>query len=175
MRSFFLLLTGLLLTSFLASAQSAYDISEDQPTNYNGIEYGFAIRNQSEKPIGDKGTFARYELTVYATNKSGCTKLFLPQQTLFGQTTPDVLADYDCLNATGMRLTNKGGQVKAKPFMVPYQTSTKTADGKTVTTTTPVQAGYWLRNGETVSNNFIVIVPQGEKPQMRVRVREFAD
>jgi hypothetical protein len=175
MNSFFYCLIGLLLTSSVTVAQSAYEITEDKPTAYNGIEYGFAIRNQSEKTIGDKGTFARYELTVYATNKSGCTKLFFPRQTLYGQQDQDLLANYDCLNANGMRMTSKGGQVKARPFMVPYQTSTKNAEGKTITSTIQVQAGHWLRNGETVSENFIVIVPPGERPQMRVRVREFID
>ncbi len=76
MHIFSTVLVGLLLSVSVAIAQSAYDISEDQPAKYNGIEYGFAIRNQSEKAIGDKGTFNRFEITVYASNKSGCTKLF---------------------------------------------------------------------------------------------------
>jgi hypothetical protein len=171
----FLLLLTFCFSTSVALAQSAYEISENQPAAVNGIEYGFAIRNQSEKSFGDKGTFNRFEITVFANNKSGCTRLFFPRQTLYGQSDQDLLAEFDCLNANGMRMTSKSGRVRAQPFMVPYQTSTKNAEGKTITTTIQVQAGHWLRNGESVSQDFIVFVPQGEEPEMRVRVRQTAD
>ena len=165
----------LLLIHVTAYAQMAYDISADQPAAFNGIEYGFAIRNESKKDMGEKGTFNRYEVTIFASNKSGCTKLFFPKQTIFGQQNNDLLAQFDCLNATGARLTSKGGTVRAKPFYVPYTTSVKAADGKTVNNTVQVQAGYWLRNGETVSSDLILIVPGGEVPRLKVRVQEFTD
>lgn len=169
-----ILITGLCISS-AALAQTAYDIAEDQPAALNGVVYGFTIRNERKKEVGDKGTFERYEVTVYATNKSGCTKLFFPKQTIFGPQNNDLLAQFDCLNATGARFTAKGGTVRAQPFYVPYTTSTKTADGKTVNNTIQVQAGYWLRNGETVASDLILIVPNGEAPRLRVRVQEFAD
>ena len=58
---------------------------------------------------------------------------------------------------------------------MPYQQKTKNADGKDVTTTTNIQAGYLLRNGETISNTFIVIVPDGEQPRMKVRINEIPE
>ncbi len=170
-----LLLFTLLFVNAFAYAQTAYDIAENQPAALNAIEYGFTVRNESRKDVGNKGTFSRYEVTIYATNKSGCTKLFFPKQTLFGQQNTDLLAQFDCLNATGARLTAKNGTIRAKPFYVPYTTSAKTADGKTVTNTIQVQAGYWLRNGETVSSDLILIVPDGETPRLKVRVQEFTD
>ena len=169
-----LLVISLFISCF-SMAQTAYDIAENQPAAMNGIEYGFAVRNESRKDVGSKGTFSRYEVTIYATNKSGCTKLFFPKQTIFGQQNNDLLAQFDCLNATGARLTAKNGTVRAKPFYVPYTTSAKTADGKTVSSTVQVQAGYWLRNGETVSSDLILIVPDGETPRLKVRVQEFID
>ncbi|GAA4467447.1 hypothetical protein GCM10023189_51130 [Nibrella saemangeumensis] len=161
--------------SVSAMAQASFDLEETKPVALNGIEYGFAIRNESKKDVGSKGSFGRFEVTVYATNKSGCTKLLLPKQTLFGQQDQDLLAQFDCINATGMRLTSKSGNVRAPEFFVPYSTTTKNAEGKTVTNTIQVKAGHILHNGETVSSNFIVIVPESELPRMKVRIREFLD
>ena len=157
--------------AFAAQAQPSYDIADKEPTQFNGIEYGYSIRNESTKDIGSKGAFKRYEVTVYVTNKSGCTKLFFPRQTTFGLQDQDLLANFDCVNATGARLTSKTATVRARPFLVPYSTSTKNASGKEVINTVQVQAGHMLENGETVANNVIVIVPDSEQPHMRVRIQ----
>lgn len=154
-----------------AFAQPAYEITESEPAQYNGLEYGFSVRNESKKDVGSKGSFSRYELTVYVTNKSGCTKLFFPRQTPFGPRDQDLLAQFDCVNATGARLTAKNATVRARPFSVPYSTTSKNAQGKDVTTTVQVAAGHLLDNGETVSQNLIVLVPDGEQPRVKVRVQ----
>lgn len=153
-----------------ALAQASYEITADKPAIINGIEYGYAIRNESKKDVGNKGTFSRYEITVYVANKSGCTKLMFPKQTAFGLQNQDLLANFDCLNANGARMTSKSATVRARPFTVPYSTATKNAEGKTVTTTVQVQAGHMLDNGETVSSDIIVLVPDGEQPAMKVRM-----
>ncbi|WP_228724152.1 ABC transporter permease [Spirosoma sp. KUDC1026] len=168
-------LPGLLIFLGLWSVQPAMDqasheVTTDKPAVVNGIEYGYAIRNESQKDVGNKGTFNRYEITVYVANKSGCTKLMFPKQTAFGLQNQDLLANFDCLNANGARMTSKSATVRARPFIVPYSTSTKNAEGKTVTTTVQVQAGHMLENGETVSENIIVLVPEGELPIMKVRM-----
>ncbi|QKZ15749.1 ABC transporter permease [Spirosoma sp. KUDC1026] len=150
--------------------QASHEVTTDKPAVVNGIEYGYAIRNESQKDVGNKGTFNRYEITVYVANKSGCTKLMFPKQTAFGLQNQDLLANFDCLNANGARMTSKSATVRARPFIVPYSTSTKNAEGKTVTTTVQVQAGHMLENGETVSENIIVLVPEGELPIMKVRM-----
>ena len=165
------LLAGTMLLSLTTLAQPASDISEDEPAQLNGIEYGYSIRNESKKEVGNKGTFNRFELTVYVANKSGCTKLFFPRQTTFGLQNQDLLAQFDCINATGARLTSKNSTVRARPFSVPYSTSTKNPDGKLVTSTVQVQAGHMLENGETITDNLIVIVPDGERPRLRVRIQ----
>jgi len=41
--------------------------------------------------------------------------------------------------------------------------------------TTNVAAGHLLRNGESESSDFIVIVPEGDRPRMKVRVREIQE
>lgn len=166
---------ALLLTALLAAttayAQQAAELEPGRPLALNGVEYGYEIRNQQTKAVKDEN-YSRYEITAYATNKSGCTKIMFPKQTLFGEERQNQLAQFDCLNATGKRLTSKGTTLDARPFVVPYRQSVKNAEGKLVTTTTNVEAGHMLRNGETVTSNFIVIVPEGERPRIQVRVRE---
>lgn len=155
-------------------AQQAHDVLPGEPAQLNGIDYGFDIRNESRIDIGGD-PFMRYEVTVYTTNKSNCSKVFFPKPTFLSSTDPNQLAEFDCLNATGKRLTNKSAKVLARPFTVPYQQKIKTADGKDAYSTATIQAGYVLRNGETVSNSFIAIVPDGEKPRMKVRINEIPD
>ena len=171
-----LLICYFLLTAipYALFAQQAYDVQPGQPAQLNGIDYGYEINNERRIEISGEG-FMRYEVSIYVTNKSNCMKIFFPRQTLLGQEDQNQLATFDCLNATGKRLTAKGGKVLARPFMVPYQQRIKNADGKEVLTTTTVQAGHILRNGETINNTFIAIVPDGERPVMKVRIKEIPD
>lgn len=174
MNRFFTSCLLLMITTCPLFAQQAYDLTPGEPAQLNGIDYGFEIKNESRVDIGGS-PFMRYDVAIYATNKSNCSKLFFPKPTLFSSTDPNQLAEFDCLNATGKRMTNKSGKVLARPFTVPYQQKIKTADGKDAYSTTNIQAGYMLRNGETVSNSFIVIVPENEKPRMKVRINEIPD
>ncbi|MBD2700212.1 ABC transporter permease [Spirosoma sp. BT702] len=155
-------------------AQQAQDIQAGQPVQLNGLDYGYEINNERRLDISGE-IFMRYEISIYVSNKSSCTKLFLPKQTLLGQEDLNQLAFFDCVNATGKRLTSRGAKIMARPFSVPYQQRIKNAEGKEVNTTTYVQAGHMLRNGETVSNTFVAIVPDGEKPIMKVRIREIPE
>lgn len=169
-----LLFAGLLALSYSAFAQQSVDLADGEPEILNGIEYGFNIRNERTREVKDEN-YSRYEVTVYVTNRSGCTRLLFPKQTLFGLEDQNLLAQFDCLNATGKRMTSKSSTLRARPFTVPYTTQVKNAEGKLVSNTIQVPAGHALRNGETVTENLIVIVPMGEKPRMKVRVRELME
>ncbi len=164
--------------SMYAFAQNAITITENQPSNYEGLECGYNIRNEQVKEIS-KENYARFELTVYITNQSSCPKIVLLNDTFrnsFGGTTdPAVFAIFDCLNATGKRLTSKSGSVRANQFFVPTRVTEKNAEGKDVTRTVNVHAGYILRQGESITDNFIVILPQGERPRMQCRVVMFSN
>lgn len=173
----FLSLLALLLIGRVTNtnAQLANEIAPGSPAVLNGIEYGLEVLNEQTKTTKDD-EYNRYELGLFVTNRSGCNKLIFPKKTLFGEeSNPSLLATFDCLNATGKRMTSKSGTIQARPFVVPYNQTTKGADGKPVTTTTSVQAGYILRNGESVTSRIIVIVPAGEQPRMQVRIREIID
>ncbi|GAB4018197.1 hypothetical protein GCM10028808_52000 [Spirosoma migulaei] len=170
---FLLLLLGVGLVS-PAIAQQAYEIAINKPAEINGIEYGYTIRNECKKELSHLGTFKRYELTVYATNKSGVTKLFNPRQTSFGVRDQDLLARFDCLNATGAKLTSKTITLRARPTSTSYTASAKNMDGgegKTLSTTLPTQPSHTFENGETLTNNIVVIVPDGEEPHLQVRIK----
>ncbi|GAB3990787.1 hypothetical protein GCM10028807_18650 [Spirosoma daeguense] len=164
----------LAIIPFRLFAQQAHDVQAGQPVQLNGLDYGFEINNERRIDMSGE-TFMRYELSIYVSNKSNCTKLFLPKQTLLGQEDLNQLATFDCVNATGKRLTSKSAKIMARPFTVPYQQRIKNSEGKEVNTTTYIQAGHMLRNGETVSNTFVAIVPEGEKPLMKVRIREIPE
>lgn len=164
----------LIFVPFFVNAQASYDIDEGKPVELNGIEYGFEIRNESKKEVKDE-TFNRFEVTVYATNKSGCSKLMFPRQTLFGLEYQEIVAHFDCVNATGKRLTAKSGAVRGREFTAPYTTTIKNSEGKNVESTVSVKVGHIFRNGDSIINNFIVIVPGGERPEMRVRIIELRD
>lgn len=165
-----LLLLGVGLV-FPAIAQQSYEIALNKPAEINGIEYGYTIRNECKKEVSTLGTVKRYELTVYATNKSGVTKLFSPRQTSFGVRDQDLIARFDCINATGAKLTSKTISLRARPVSMSYTASAKNTDDEDGRTAIPAQTGHTFDNGETLTNNVVVIVPDGEEPRLRVRVR----
>jgi hypothetical protein len=159
-------------------AQNAITLTENQSSNYEGLECGYNIRNEQLKEIS-KENYARFELTVYITNQSSCPKIVLLNDTFRnssgGITDPSVFAFFDCLNATGKRLTSKSGSVRANQFFVPTRVTEKNAEGKDVTRTVRVQAGYILRQGESITDSFIVILPEGERPRMQCRIVMFSN
>lgn len=165
-----LLLFIMIAASSYAKAQQSKTITEEAPLAADAIEYGYSIKNVSTKEVSDK-EFSRYEVTLYVTNKSECSRVVLLEQSL-SQLFSDarVLAKYDCINATGARLTSKSGEVSAKPMYVTARVSTKDDKGKSVTENQKVQIGYYLGVGETAEENVIFIVPLNAKPEIKVRV-----
>lgn len=168
------LLLPLFLSPLAALAQQTFDLLPGRPVSYNGLDYGFEIRNERKKEVKDE-QYGRFEITVFVMNKSGCSRVLFPRQTAFGEEMQNQLATFDCLNATGKRLTSKGTTLLAQSFSVPFRQQIKNAEGKTVTQVTQVPAGHLFRNGETVAENLIVIVPEGEAPRLKVRVRDLPD
>lgn len=153
---------------FMLSASPAFcqstDLEEKKPVLINGIEYGYTIRNEQTKAA--KGEeYSRFEITLYATNKTGCTKLYANRVSIFASDAPNLLATYNCTNANGKRLTSKSGTVRARDF---YVSAKVTENGKE--TTQSVKAGFIFRNGETLRDNIIVLVPLGERPVINCSV-----
>jgi hypothetical protein len=136
------------------------ELEEKKPQTIDGIEYGYFIKNEQIKNVKDE-EYARFEITVYAINKTGCTKLYADKTSL-SASDANVITSFNCSNANGKRLTVKSGNIKAKDF---YVNAKVQENGKEVNRT--VKAGYIFRNGETLRTNIIVLVPKGERPVMQ--------
>lgn len=142
-------------------------LEEKNPETLNGVEYGYYIRNEQQKNVKDE-EYSRFEITLYVTNKSGCSKIFPERSSSFSSSSSDaasLIAGFSCLNANGKRLTAKGGSVKAKEFYITVKLKENDKD-----VNRSVKAGYIFRNGETLSNNIIVLVPKGERPKMQCMI-----
>lgn len=134
------------------------NLEEKKTVTQNGIEYGYTIKNEQLKSA--KGEeYSRFEITLYATNNSGCTKLYAERTSFLSDESPNLIATFHCSNANGKRLTAKSGTVKARDFYINVKVM---ENGKEVTQS--VKAGYIFRNGETLKDNIIVLVPKGERP-----------
>jgi hypothetical protein len=154
----------ILITTF---SQQVINLDENTPYSYNGLEYGFYISNESSKEVKGEDYY-RYELNLYVTNKSGCLKLVPFKTSGTGSNDEILLAEFNCTNATGKRLTAKKGSVSAKPWYSSVKVSDETAKDKYKIVN--AQLGYAIRNGQTLATRIIVIVPKIERPKINCRI-----
>jgi hypothetical protein len=154
---------------FLSSslyAQQSVELQENTPYQYNGLEYGYTITNEKSKEVkGDD--LDRYEISLYVTNRSGSIRLFPFSLNTGGPEDEITVAEFSCRNATGKRLTAKNGKVNAKPWFTQVKLPDDTQKDKYKFVN--AQAGYAIRNGQTIATKIIVIVPKGERPSMTCR------
>ena len=165
-----LLMLVLLAVSSITYAQQSKAITEESPFAVDGMEYGYSIRNSNVREVSNKD-FSRYEVTLYASNKSECSRIVLFGQSM-NQFESDIstLARFDCVNATGARLTSKSGNVNAKPMFVNARVNTRDEKGKSMMENQKVQVGYFVGAGETVEATVIFIVPLNATPDIKVRI-----
>ncbi len=152
-------------------AQGYFDVIENEPFMNNGVEYSFAITNETTVK-----EYNRYEVALMATNKSGCALIYIQRNQILNlfEGDPAAIARFECINANGKRLSAKGGNLKARSFTVPYTHSITKADGKTGSITENIHAGYILGNGQSVSNS-ITVLTDGDRPRFKVRIQNFTD
>ena len=162
------LLFSILFSAVQSTAQMT-DLEEKKTAIIDEIEYGYFIKNEQVKNVKDE-EYSRFEIIWYATNKSGCTKLYAEKVSILSSETPNLIVSFNCTKANGKRLTAKSGTVKARDF---YVNAKVQENGKEVTRT--VKAGYIFRNGETLKNNIIVLVPKGERPVIQCTVNNLPE
>jgi hypothetical protein len=151
-------------------AQQATDLQEKIPYQYNGLEYGYSITNEKSKEVkGDD--MDRFEIVLYVTNKSNSLKI-IPFPNIENVADEVPVAEFSCKNANGKRLTSKNGKVSAKPWFTQVRVADETQSSKYKFV--KAQVGYAIKNGETISNKIIVIVPKGERPVMTCRVVDYS-
>ena len=152
-------------------SQQIVTLEENTPYAYNGIEYGYYISNATAKEVKGED-LDRYEISAYVINKSGCVKTIPLRNngSSSSSTSKDdvMVAEFNCINATGKRLTAKKSSVAAKPWFVLVRVPDETTKEKYRSIN--AQAGYAIQNGQTITSRFIVIVPKGEKPSLNCRI-----
>ncbi len=152
------------------SAQQVVNLEEGKPYLYNGLEYSYYISNESSKEVKGED-YERYEVNLVVTNTSGCLKLIPFKSGWTGSTSSEddvMIAEFNCTNANGKRLTSKKGTLSAKPWYSSVRVPDETTKDKYKTIN--AQVGYALRNGQTVTNKIVVIVPKGERPKVNCRI-----
>ncbi len=157
------------LCGSLNSFSQITEVDEKKPATVDGIEYGYYIKNEQTKSVKDE-EYGRFEITLYATNKSGCTKIYTEKVSIVSSESSSLIAGFNCTNANGKRLTAKSGTVKAREF---YLNAKVQENGKEITKA--VKAGYIFRNGETLKTNIIVLVPKGERPMIQCTVNNLPE
>lgn len=141
-------------------AQQAISLQEKIPYQYNGLEYGYYITNERSKEVkGDD--LDRFEIVLYVSNK-GNTPRIIPFPNVENIEDELLIAEFNCRNATGKRLTSKNGKVNAKPWFMQVKVADETQSTKYKIV--KAQVGYAIKNGETISTKIIVIVPKSERP-----------
>lgn len=163
-------LTSLLLFPvliFLGISIHAQKISDGQTVDVNGMAVTFNILNKESVESGGK-SYDRYK--VSASIKNNSDKTYNIRLSAFPQIVSNIgLVELDCINATGARLTSKKIELKMKAQMINVTYSAYDKSGKFITSTIPVTGSYYFDPGDTISDNAIFIVPQGEKPDVSVR------
>ncbi|RZJ51313.1 MAG: hypothetical protein EOO19_01015 [Chryseobacterium sp.] len=150
------------LTSFYGQK-----ITDGATVDVNGLAVTFNILNKESVNVGGKN-FDRYKVSATLTNNSG--KSINMRMSSAPQIVTNIgLVEVNCINATGAKLTSKKIDLKPKPHNLNVTYWAYTKEGKYESAVIPVIAGYYLDPGDTVSDNGIFIVPQGEEPNVSVR------
>ncbi|UHO39449.1 hypothetical protein H5J24_04940 [Chryseobacterium capnotolerans] len=160
-------LITLTTTFFCYHPAYAQKISDGQTLEVNGMDVTFNILNKESVESGGK-QYDRYKVSASVKNKSD--KAYNIRLSAFPQIVSNIgLVELDCVNATGARLTSKKIELKMKAQMLNVTYSAYDKSGKFTTSTIPVTGSYYFDPGDTISDNAIFIVPQGEKPDVSVR------
>lgn len=163
----------LLVNTFITKimAQEAMAITDSFPALFQGLKAGYTILDASEKEVNDKGNFSRFKIHFFVTNISPSAKFILQKPGFglnIGGVSPNAV-QFKCLNATGYRLTNKETTLQFSTCKIEANVEDKVCGtDKTVINRRFVDIGYWIKPGETIAANSIMIVPLGEKPNMTV-------
>ena len=158
---------ALLFVLFSFTNLYSQKISDGATVDVSGLAVTFNILNKESINVGGK-SFDRYKVSASVTNNSG--KSINMRLANAPQIVTNIgLVEVNCINATGAKLTAKKIDLKPKAqnLNVTYWAYTK--EGKYESSVIPVIAGYYLDPGDTVSDNAIFIVPQGEEPNVSVR------
>lgn len=145
----------------------AQKITDGQTIDINGIKVTFNILNKETIESGGK-TYDRYKVSATARNNSGKSiNIRLNSYPQFNSNTG--IIEVNCINATGIRLTSKKIELKLKTHTINANLSTFDKNGKSVNRNFIITAGYYFDDGDTIKNDAIFIIPQGQQLDVSVR------
>lgn len=157
------LMTALSLGTFL----NAQKISDGESIDIDGMKVSFNITNKETIQVSGK-SYDRYKVSASVKNTSD--KSYNIRLTSFPQIVTNIgIVGLDCINATGAKMTSKKIQLKMKAQIINVSYSAYDKSGKSTTNILPVTGSYYFDSGDTINDNAIFIVPQGEKPDVAVR------
>lgn len=157
----------LLLFLSLGNFTFAQKIADGEIIDVNGMKVTFNITNKESIEVGGK-PFDRYKVSAAVQNTS--EKSYNIRLTSSPQIVTNIgIVELDCINATGAKLTSKKIQLKMKAQMINATYSAYDKSGKFTTNILPVIGSYYFDSGDTINDNAIFIVPQGQKPDVTVR------
>ncbi|MFP3592887.1 hypothetical protein [Chryseobacterium sp. SIMBA_038] len=146
---------------------NAQKITDGQTIDVNGMSVTFNITNKESIEAGGK-PYDRYK--VSATVKNTSDKSYNIRLSSYPQIVTNIgLVELDCINATGAKLTSKKIELKMKAQMINVTYSAYDKSGKFTNGIIPVTGSYYFDAGDTISDNAIFIVPQGQAPDVSVR------
>lgn len=167
-----ILLLAVLFCQTAAFAQAPiYPVTDSVPVTMNGLRAGYIITEASVKEVSNKGDFSRYKIKFFVTNTTPEARILYRKAGLFSNigSVNSAVVLFKCANATGARFTNKQHTLYMPPCQVLADVEDKDCTtGKTVRNNRFVDLGYWIKPGETISSNSIMIVPLNQKPIMSV-------
>jgi len=167
-KMFFLIGIGMLMYCGLHAQPATFTITDKQPATVDGLELGYVIKSTEVKAVSNKGDFSRYSVSFYVRNTTNQGKIMLYKQGWnVLNNVSDQLAQFNCLNATGARLTSKEAIINAEACNVLAMVNS--CDPKKVDRNKQfVQIGYWIKPGQTISTTAILITPLNTLPDMQV-------
>lgn len=162
----------MLLAFFLIAGTSlfAQKIKDGETVDLDGLQASIRVVNKETVSIGG-ASFDRYKVVGSVKNSSGnALAIRLKSYPDLSSIGADKLVEFNCINATGARLTSKKLEVRMAAHTVNVTYPSKDKDGKFMNAVLPaVPVGYYLDAGQTVENDAIFIVPAGEELNVNVR------
>lgn len=167
----FLIIFCLLLHTLIHAQQhqQLFAVTDSVPVALNGLQAGYTIKEVDLE--SKKDGQSRYKIYFWLTNTSPEAKIMYKNPGFHGHFGPisNIIALFNCRNATGARFTNKMASMELQPCQIEAEVTDKDcSNGKEVKSTRTVNLGYWLRPNETVSKTYLVYVPSGQKPDVAV-------
>ena len=149
--------------------QQTTTVTDKQPALIDGLELGYIIKSTEVKAVSGKGDFSRYSVSFYVRNTTDQGKIMLYKQGWnILDNVSDQLAQFNCLNATGARLTTKEAIINAEACNVLAKVNNNCDPKATKAEKQFVQIGYWIKPGQTISTGAILITPLNELPNVQV-------